>query len=198
MILPQRRSLDLWCSYFIRAGEGEMSFHDLESGSLTNGRKSLISGSQNTTPAVASGVFQINTTAAATFQRFVNSLGTPKNTPELRKKLQEVLLLDNEIVFTVGIIKEREQGEIQQQIGEMYEIFKDLAVQVHDQGIVIDDIDSNIDNCLAATSQAKIHLVKTSKTQKSNSSLGLAAVLECNNTGLRPCITAMARASDPT
>lgn len=52
---------------------------------------------------------------------------------------QEVLLLDNEISFNEAIIEEREQGiqEIQQQIGEVNEIFKDLAVLVHEQGTMI-------------------------------------------------------------
>lgn len=52
---------------------------------------------------------------------------------------QEVLLLDNEIIFNEAIIEEREQGiqEIQQQIDQVNEIFKDLAVLVHDQGVVI-------------------------------------------------------------
>ena len=49
------------------------------------------------------------------------------------------MLLDNEIVFNEAIIEEREQGiqEIQQQIGEVNEIFKDLAVLVNDQGTLI-------------------------------------------------------------
>ena len=48
-------------------------------------------------------------------------------------------MLDNEIVFNEAIIEEREQGiqEIQQQIGQVNEIFKDLALLVHDQGVVI-------------------------------------------------------------
>lgn len=52
---------------------------------------------------------------------------------------QEVLQLDNEIVFNEAIIEEREQGiqEIQHQIGEVNEIFKDLAVLVHEQGVMI-------------------------------------------------------------
>lgn len=50
------------------------------------GRRNLIYGKQNTTQAVASAVFQINT-AVATFQRLASSLGTPKDTPELREKL---------------------------------------------------------------------------------------------------------------
>lgn len=48
-------------------------------------------------------------------------------------------MLDNEIAFNEAIIEEREQGiqEIQQQIGEVNEIFKDLAVLVHEQGTMI-------------------------------------------------------------
>ncbi|KAH0869292.1 hypothetical protein HID58_076314 [Brassica napus] len=41
---------------------------------------------QDSTQAVASGIFQINT-GVSTFQRLVNTLGTPKDTPELREKL---------------------------------------------------------------------------------------------------------------
>ncbi|KAG6481577.1 hypothetical protein ZIOFF_058181 [Zingiber officinale] len=86
---------------------------------------------------------------------------------------QQVLLLDNEIVFNEAIIEEREQGiqEIQQQIGQVNEIFKDLAVLVNDQGIVIDDINSHIENSHSATLQAKSQLKKAAKSQKSNSSL---------------------------
>ncbi|KAK2373894.1 Syntaxin-22 [Trifolium repens] len=247
-----------------------MSFQDIQSG-----RRNLINGKQDPTQAVASGVFQINT-AVSTFQRLVNTLGTPKDTPELREKLhktrlhigqlvkdtsdklkqaseidhhadvnatkkiadaklakdfqavlkefqkaqrlaaeretaytpfvpqgvqpssytvseagvssdksqeqqallvesrrQEVISLDNEISFNEAIIEEREQGiqEIQQQIGEVNEIFKDLAVLVHEQGAMIDDIGTNIENSHEATVQAKSQLVQASKTQRSNSSL---------------------------
>ncbi|XP_040987938.1 syntaxin-22-like [Juglans microcarpa x Juglans regia] len=252
-----------------------MSFQDLEAGRPFTSRRDRINGKQDSTQAVASGIFQINT-AVSTFQRLVNTLGTPKDTPELRDKLhktrlhigqlvkdtsaklkqaseidhnvevnaskkvadaklakdfqavlkefqkaqrlaaeretaytpfvpqavlpssytanemdvsidkspeqrvllvesrrQEVLLLDNEIAFNESIIEEREQGiqEIQQQIGEVNEIFKDLAVLVHEQGAVIDDIGSNIEGAQAATSQGNSQLVKASKTQRSNSSL---------------------------
>lgn len=52
---------------------------------------------------------------------------------------QEVLQLDNEIVYNEAIIEEREQAiqDIQQQIGEVHEVFKDLATLVHSQGIII-------------------------------------------------------------
>ncbi|CAA6661242.1 unnamed protein product [Spirodela intermedia] len=265
-----------------------MSFADLESGRplVAGGRRELINGKNDPARAVAAGVFQINT-AVSTFQRLVNTLGTPKTlqssgrncerrlmscldcrhktrlhigqlvkdtsaklkqasetdhnaevsaskkiadaklakdfqavlkefqkaqrlaaeretayapfvpqtvlpssytaseidvgsdrTPEQRALLvesrrQELLLLDNEIVFNEAIIEEREQGiqEIQQQIGEVNEIFKDLAVLVNDQGTLIDDIESNTESTNAATTQAKSHLARASKTQRSNSSL---------------------------
>ncbi|XP_020229991.1 syntaxin-22 [Cajanus cajan] len=252
-----------------------MSFQDIEAGRSFGSRRGLTNGKQDPTQAVAAGIFQINT-AVSTFQRLVNTLGTPKDTPELREKLhktrlhigqlvkdtsaklkqasdidhhaevnaskkiadaklakdfqavlkefqkaqrlaaeretaytpfvpqavlpssytaseldvgsdksaeqrallvesrrQEVLFLDNEIAFNEAIIEEREQGiqEIQQQIGEVNEIFKDLAVLVHEQGTMIDDIGSNIENSHAATAQAKSQLAKASKTQRSNSSL---------------------------
>ncbi|KAL0331754.1 UNVERIFIED_CONTAM: syntaxin [Sesamum angustifolium] len=252
-----------------------MSFQDLGSGRGTGSRRGFVNGKQDPTQAVASGIFQINT-SVSTFQRLVNTLGTPKDTPELREKLhktrlhigqlvkdtstklkqaseidhhaevsaskkitdaklakdfqavlkefqkvqrlaaeretsytpfvpqavrpssyttseidvsankspeqqallmeakrQDVLLLDNEIAFNEAIIDERDQGiqEIQQQIGEVNEIFKDLAVLVHEQGTMIDDIGSNIEGAHAATAQGKSQLVKAAKTQRSNSSL---------------------------
>ncbi|URD97446.1 syntaxin [Musa troglodytarum] len=252
-----------------------MSFQDLEYGRPLSGRRDLANGRQDSTQAVAAGLFQI-TTAVRNFERLVNTIGTPKDTPDLRQKLcntrlqigqlvkdtcakleqvsetdhrvevsankkvadaklardfqhilkefknlqrlaaeretaymplvsqavlpssyaaieadsnsnntleqravlaesrrQEVLLLDNEIIFNEAIVEEREQGiqEIQQQIDQVNEIFKDLAVLVHDQGVVIDDINTHIENSHAATAQGKTQLKKAAKTQKSNSSL---------------------------
>ncbi|GMY06367.1 syntaxin-22 [Fagus crenata] len=91
----------------------------------------------------------------------------------LESKSQDVILLDNEIVFNEAIIEEREQGikEIQHQISEVNEIFKDLAVLVHEQGAMIDDISSNIESSHGATTQATSQLSKASKSQKSSSSL---------------------------
>ncbi|XP_048233874.1 syntaxin-22 isoform X2 [Ricinus communis] len=90
----------------------------------------------------------------------------------MEQKRQEVLLLDNEIAFNEAVIDERDQGirEIQEQIGQVNDIFKDLAVLVHEQGVVIDDIQSNIDSSAAATSQAKVQLAKASKSVKSRTS----------------------------
>ncbi|KAL2921444.1 Syntaxin-22 [Bienertia sinuspersici] len=253
-----------------------MSFADLEAGRpLPSIRRQQQQQHQDPSQAVASGIFQINT-AVSSFHRLVNSLGTPKDTLDLRDRLhktrlhigqlvketstklkeasetdqrfevgaskkiadaklardfqavlkefqkaqrlaaqretayspfvpketpstgsfgndedtssyqrqeqqallleskkQEVQLLDNELVFNEAIIEEREHGiqEIQQQIGEVNDIFKDLAVLVHDQGVVIDDISSNIESSHAGTTQGTTHLLKAAKSQKSSSSL---------------------------
>ncbi|MCO5578235.1 hypothetical protein L7F22_062023 [Adiantum nelumboides] len=90
-----------------------------------------------------------------------------------QQRRQELVQVENEVVFNEAIIDEREQGinNIQQQIGEVNEIFKDLAVLVHEQGVMIDDIDSNVENSYSTTQQANTQLGKASKSQKSNSSL---------------------------
>ena len=70
-------------TFFVR----EMSFQDLEAGRPLRSQRKLINGNkEGGTQAVASGIFEINT-AVSTFQRLVNTLGTPKDTPDLRDKL---------------------------------------------------------------------------------------------------------------
>ncbi|KAI3965330.1 hypothetical protein MKW92_013243 [Papaver armeniacum] len=94
------------------------------------------------------------------------------NVPEQRTTLmesrrQEVLLLNNEIVFNEEIIEERERGikEIQNQIDEVHEIFKHLAALVHEQGDAIHHIDSNVNKSHTAIEQGKSQLEKAAKTQ---------------------------------
>lgn len=91
----------------------------------------------------------------------------------MESKRQEVIMLENEVVFNEAVIEEREQGilEIQQQIGEVNDIFKDLAVLVQGQGVMIDDISSNIERSHSGTAQATSQLAKASRIQRSNSSL---------------------------
>ncbi|PWA13650.1 Syntaxin/epimorphin, conserved site-containing protein [Artemisia annua] len=65
-----------------------MSFQDLEAGRVRRSNNGYTNGFKQMDPtqAIASGIFQINT-GVNTFQRLVNTLGTPKDTPELRDKL---------------------------------------------------------------------------------------------------------------
>ncbi|CAL2253354.1 unnamed protein product [Prunus armeniaca] len=120
--------------------------------------------------AVAAGIFQINTavstfrrlvdaigtakdtpdhrqklSAASASEEHLEPTSTrdQHRQPFLQeRKRQEVLLLDNEISFNEAIIEEREHGirEIEEQIGQANEIFKDPAVLVHEQGVVIGSI----------------------------------------------------------
>lgn len=81
-----------------------MSFQDIEAGRPLASRRNLINGNQqDPTQAVAAGVFQINT-AVSTFQRLVYTLGTPKDTPELRNKLSVLLTLTPSIAVNVIIV----------------------------------------------------------------------------------------------
>lgn len=91
----------------------------------------------------------------------------------IQTRKQEFFQLENEVSFNEAIIEERDQGikEIQNQISEVNEIFKDLAVLVNEQGIVIEDIGSNIETSYHATAEATTHLVKASKSQKSRKCL---------------------------
>ncbi|KAH7286055.1 hypothetical protein KP509_33G056700 [Ceratopteris richardii] len=90
-----------------------------------------------------------------------------------QQRRQELIQLENEVVFNEAIIEERDQGikDIQQQIGEVNEIFKDLAHMVREQGIMIYDIDSSIGNTHSTTTQANVQLVRAANSQKANSSL---------------------------
>lgn len=247
-----------------------MSFQEFE-----DGGRAASSLKQDPSQAIAAGIFQINT-SVSTFKRYVNSLGTAKDTADLREKLhktrqhigqlakdvsaklkaasesdrltevktskrvsdaklakdfqavlndfqnaqrmaaekeatsapigsqaaqassnlaveesrqseeaqerqswiaqqrrQEFLELENEVVFNESIIDERDQGikDVQHQIGEVNEIFKDLSVLVHEQGIMIDDIDSQVESSYSTTKQGNVQLARASKSQKSNSSL---------------------------
>ena len=75
-----------------------MSFQDLEAGNgvrgapRRNGRAAGAAAGAGASQAVASGVFQINT-AVASFQRLVNTLGTPKDTPDLRERMYVTVTL---------------------------------------------------------------------------------------------------------
>ncbi|XP_043707698.1 syntaxin-22-like isoform X1 [Telopea speciosissima] len=125
---------------------------------------------------------QPTSSLTSSYHAFANSSSSAENEASDRdhesqpflseQRRQEVLLLGNEVAFNEAIIEEREQGikDIQQEIGQANEIFRDLAVLVHEQGVVIDDIQSNIEASSAATTQAKVQLSKAHKNVKSRSS----------------------------
>lgn len=92
---------------------------------------------------------------------------------------QELAQLDGEIDFNNSLIEEREAGiaEIQAQIGEVNEIFQDLAVLVNEQGGLIDDIESNVVRTSAKTKEARAELVQAETSQKGTRKMLLWVVL---------------------
>jgi len=82
---------------------------------------------------------------------------------------KEMTAVEIDMRFNDQLIEERERGiaEIQQQIGEVNEIFQDLAVLVNEQGNMIDDIEANIVSTAVRTKEAQKELTKADKSQKS-------------------------------
>lgn len=82
----------------------------------------------------------------------------------------QVAQLEPQVAYNEALIEERDQGiqEIQQQIAEVNEIFQDLAVLVHDQGSMVDDIESNIAATAESTRTAAREVVRAERYQRSN------------------------------
>lgn len=77
--------------------------------------------------------------------------------------------VEQQLEFNTAMLDEREEGiqDIAQQIGEVNEIFTDLATLVNEQGTMIEDIESNIVDTRAHTEGAEEQLIKAAKSQKS-------------------------------
>lgn len=109
---------------------------------------------------------------ASSLPQLSSGRGDSEEEASLLRQSQQLVVEANEseVMFNAVVIEEREQGiqEIQQQIGEVSEIFKDLARIVGDQGYVIDDIESNIESSASATVQANMQLTRAAKSQKSS------------------------------
>jgi len=80
------------------------------------------------------------------------------------------LQLDNERQFMDALIADREQGikEIEKTVVEVNEIFRDLSHLVQEQGVMIDNIESNIETSVVKTSEGVEDLRKANEYQKSS------------------------------
>ena len=70
--------------------------------------------------------------------------------------------------FQENLIIEREDEirQIEQSVGELNELFRDVAHIVREQGDVLDTIDVNVENTLADTRGADVELRSASRYQK--------------------------------
>lgn len=84
------------------------------------------------------------------------------------EKRQKLAVLDNEIQYNEGIILEREEGikEIEGTVHQVNEIFRDLGALIKEQGDMLDNIESNIENVVVSTTEANTELQEGAKYQK--------------------------------
>jgi len=93
---------------------------------------------------------------------------------------QQLLQLENEREFNDALIHDREMGikQIESAVVEVNEIFTDLANLVHEQGFMIDNIESNIESTAVQTSAGVKELQAASKHQRSaRSKLCILAII---------------------
>lgn len=64
------------------------------------------------------------------------------------------------------IERENEIIQIEQSVGELNELFRDVAHIVSEQGNVIDQIDMNVDNTVVSTRGADLELRQANRYQK--------------------------------
>ncbi|GMH40501.1 hypothetical protein BSKO_08405 [Bryopsis sp. KO-2023] len=81
---------------------------------------------------------------------------------------QEVVQLDNMVAHNEAIIEERDEeiGGLVRDIAELNEMFQDVAVLVHDQGMMVDDIEGNISQMADHVQSARQELVQAERSQK--------------------------------
>ncbi|TPX48983.1 hypothetical protein SeMB42_g00968 [Synchytrium endobioticum] len=84
------------------------------------------------------------------------------------QKLQQIRAIDNEVEYSEAVIAEREVevAEIERSIAEVNEIFRDLGTLVHEQGYMLDNIESNISATTINMENATSELRTASKYQK--------------------------------
>ena len=85
-----------------------------------------------------------------------------------QQQKQELLQTEGELRFNESLIEERDQAitEITGQIGEVHQIFQDLAVLVHDQGEMLDDIEANLTRAATQTQDAHVQIVRAERSQR--------------------------------
>ncbi|KAI1292437.1 hypothetical protein EDD11_008734, partial [Mortierella claussenii] len=88
-----------------------------------------------------------------------------------QRRLQ-LLVVDNELEYNESMITQREDEirEIERGITELNEIFRDLGSMVHEQGDMLDSVESNVTSISMTTHAAAEELTTAAEHQKSASS----------------------------
>ena len=92
----------------------------------------------------------------------------PEVDPQQNLKQQQLVQIEGELKFNEAIIAERDAAivEINTQIGEVGQIFQDLAVLINDQGEMLDDIEANISRAGNRVGDARVQLVRAERSQR--------------------------------
>ena len=91
-----------------------------------------------------------------------------KQQSQLQEQDQLRLASQDEVDFQDSLIVERESEirNIEQSVGELNELFRDVAHIVHEQGAQLDTIDGNVQNVATDTRHADLELRSASRYQK--------------------------------
>jgi len=104
-----------------------------------------------------------NTNKLTDFDDFLSSNDQQKSQ---QQQQQVQISMENDVNLTQ--LREREAAlrKLESDITDVNTIFKDLAVMVHDQGEIIDSIESNVENVQIRVSEANTHLESAKKNQQ--------------------------------
>lgn len=111
------------------------------------------------------GSFQ-NSNKLADFGDDLFASSNDKSQPRQQQQQQQVQIsMENDVNLTQ--LREREAAlrKLESDITDVNTIFKDLAVMVHDQGEIIDSIESNVEQVHVRVSEANNHLESARKSQ---------------------------------
>lgn len=86
-----------------------------------------------------------------------------------QQQQRQAQVMGNVLEYNEALIEERDQGiaEIHRQIGEVNEMFQDLAVLVNDQGQQLLTIDDQITATAERTRDGGAQLIKAERSQRS-------------------------------
>lgn len=96
------------------------------------------------------------------------SAGGRDGQQQLQQLDEPRLAQQDEVDFQENLIIEREDEirQIEQSVGELNELFRDVAHIIREQGDVLDTIDVNVENTLTDTRGADVELRSASRYQK--------------------------------
>ncbi|KAI3633698.1 hypothetical protein MIR68_008645 [Amoeboaphelidium protococcarum] len=95
-------------------------------------------------------------------------IGPGRELTTMTQSANQTALLDNEIKYTTELIQEREESiaHLEKSIVEVNEIFRDLGTLVVDQGVMVDNIESNIESSATRMGDAVVELNTAERHQK--------------------------------